>query len=130
MGEEFKLTLEPEAEEPKLELEATMTAAQEALAEAEAIESEAEKQRRIELAQIMMEENTLSEAERKQVEEFSKKIDLSNSNLVMNYGSASQKNIARFSDRTLNAIKTKDLGSIGEDLSKLVTEHKGFDRDE
>ena len=74
MGEEFKLTLEPEAEEPKLELEATMTAAQEALAEAEAIESEAEKQRRIELAQIMMEENTLSEAERKQVEEFSKKI--------------------------------------------------------
>ena len=130
MGEEFKLTLEPEAEEPKLELEATMTAAQEALAEAEAIESEAEKQRRIELAQIMMEENTLSEAERKQVEEFSKKIDLSNSNLVMNYGSASQKNIARFSDRTLNAIKTKDLGSIGEDLSKLVTELKGFDRDE
>ena len=72
MGEEFKLTLEPEAEEPKLELEATMTAAQEALAEAEAIETEAEKQRRIELAQIMMEENTLSEAERKQVEEFSK----------------------------------------------------------
>lgn len=127
MNEEFKLTLEPEATEPTLELGDTLTAAQEAVAEVEKIETEAEKQRRLEQARIMMEENTLTEAEKQQVEEFSKKIDISNSNLVLNYGSASQKNIARFSDQTLNAIKTKDLGSVGEDLSRLVTELKGFE---
>ena len=75
---------------------------------------------------IKLDESQLSEPERKMVEEFSKKIDLKDSNLVLQYGAAAQKNIASFSETTLNSVRTKDLGEVGQALGSLVVELKGF----
>ncbi len=60
-----------------------------------------------------IDESMLSEAERKIVDEFSKKIDLTDSTQVLQYGTAAQKNIASFSENALNNVRTKDLGEIG-----------------
>ena len=68
----------------------------------------------------------LSPAEQKAVLDFADKIDLTNSGVVLQYGAAAQKNIANFSESTLNAVRTKDMGQIGDDLSQLVVELKGF----
>lgn len=73
---------------------------------------------------VTLDESMLSEAERKMVEEFSQKIDITDSNQVMQYGSAAQKNIATFSESALNSVKTKDLGEVGGALSSLVVELK------
>lgn len=73
-----------------------------------------------------MSEVRLTEAEQKAVEEFSKKIDLRNSDIVLGYGSACQKKIAEFSDTALEGVKTRDLGEVGGLISDLVTELKGF----
>lgn len=72
----------------------------------------------------------LSPEEQAAVKEFASKIDVSNSEQVMNYGSAAQKNISEFSDAALNTVKTKDMGEVGDMLTSLVTELKGFDFDE
>ena len=75
---------------------------------------------------VKLDESMLTEAERKMVDEFSQKIDLTDSNLVLQYGAAAQKNIAAFSESALNNVKTKDLGEVGEALSSLVVELKTF----
>ena len=80
--------------------------------------------------EIQQEESRLSEAERKMVDDFAQKIDLKDVNLVLQYGAAAQKNIAGFSESTLNSVRTKDLGEVGEALSSLVGELKGFNGDE
>ena len=73
------------------------------------------------------EESVLSEAELKMVDDFVKKIDISNSTAVMNYGVGTQKNLAAFSEKTLNTVKTKDLGEVGNMITELVTDLKSFD---
>ena len=72
----------------------------------------------------------LTEEERKAVEEFSKKIDVKDSNMVLNYGAAAQKSVASFSENALASVRNKDLGEIGETLSNLVVEVKGFGKEE
>ena len=67
----------------------------------------------------------LSPAEQAAVKEFAGKIDILNTEQVMNYGSAAQKNITEFSDAALNSVRTKDLGEVGDMLSDLVIELKG-----
>ena len=79
------------------------------------------------LTAVHLDESMLSEREQKMVDEFSKKIDITNSNMVLQYGAAAQKNIANFSETALNSVRTKDLGEIGDDLADLVNELKGFD---
>ena len=74
--------------------------------------------------------SSLTEEERKQVEAFSKQIDITDTNTVLTYGAASQKHISDFSDTALNAVRTKDLGEVGDMLSDLVVELKGFNFDE
>ncbi len=76
------------------------------------------------------EDDTLTEQEREQVKAFSKQIDLSQSNVILQYGSAAQKKIASFSDNTLANVKTKDLGETGQMLTNLIVELKGFDVNE
>ena len=75
---------------------------------------------------VKLDESMLTEAERKMVAEFSEKIDVTDSNLVMQYGAAAQKNIAAFSESALNNVRTKDLGEVGDALSSLVVELKNF----
>ena len=139
-----QLTLEPDMQQPaapQLTLETEFAAAQAVLSEAEAAAAEAaaakkaaeeaaaaERQR--ELNAIKLDESALSEEERKIVDEFSKKIDISNSSIVLQYGAAAQKNIASFSENALASVRTKDLGAVGDDLAQLVTELKGFDAEE
>ena len=79
---------------------------------------------------IQLDESQLSEAERKMVNDFAQKIDITDSNVVLQYGAAAQKNIASFSENTLNSVRTKDLGEIGEALSNLVVQLKGFGQEE
>ena len=71
----------------------------------------------------------LSPAEQAAVKEFAKKIDILNTEQVLNYGSNAQKNISDFSDSALNAVRTKDLGEVGTMLSDLVVELKGMNFD-
>ena len=77
-----------------------------------------------------MEVIQLSEEEKKMVQEFSEKIDLKNSTLVLQYGSGAQKKIADFSESALNNVRTKDLGEVGDLLAGVVTELKDFDVEE
>jgi len=72
----------------------------------------------------------LSPAEQAAVKEFSEKIDVMNTEQVMNYGAAAQKNISEFSDAALNTVRTKDLGQVGGMLGDLVVELKGFNFDQ
>ena len=74
--------------------------------------------------------SSLSPAEQKAVLDFAEKIDLSNSGVVLQYGAAAQKNIANFSESTLNAVRTKDMGELGDMVSDLVAQLKGFSAEE
>ena len=76
-----------------------------------------------------LELSKLTPAEQAAVTEFSKKIDILNTEQVLNYGSNAQKNISEFSDSALNAVRTKDLGEVGNMLSDLVVELKGLNFD-
>ena len=78
---------------------------------------------------IKIEISQLSEAEQKLVTDFADKIDISDTNTVLNYGAASQKNVANFSESTLKSVRTKDMGEVGGMLSGLVVELKGFGAD-
>ena len=73
---------------------------------------------------VKLDESRLSEAERKMVDDFAQKIDITDANLVLQYGAAAQKNIATFSENALNSVRTKDLGEVGQALSSLVVELK------
>lgn len=75
-------------------------------------------------------ESSLSDEERKMVKEFSDKIEISNSNMILQFGAGAQKKIADFSETALNNVRTKDLGEVGEMLSSVVTELKSFDAED
>ncbi|MDY3224179.1 MAG: toxic anion resistance protein [Lachnospiraceae bacterium] len=85
-----------------------------------------------ELAEIKeeLEEPALSPEEKKMVQEFSEKIDLKNSNQVLQYGAGAQKKIADFSQSALDNVRTKDLGEVGDLLAGVVGELKEFDTEE
>lgn len=72
----------------------------------------------------------MTDEEKKIIDEFSKNIDLYNSQLVMQYGAGAQKKISDFSEQALENVKSKDLGEVGEILSSVVTELKDFDVEE
>ena len=72
----------------------------------------------------------LNEEEQKIVRDFASKIDITDTNAILTYGAASQRNIASFSESTLNSVRTKDMGEVGNMLSDLVIQLKGFGADE
>ena len=120
-----ELTLDPNAAEavPTLTLEPELdTPATPAPPVVEPAKPEAEP--------VKLDDSMLTEAEKKVVEDFSKKIDIMDSNLVLQYGAAAQKNVAGFSENALASVRTKDLGEIGDSLSELVVELKGFGEEE
>ncbi len=71
-----------------------------------------------------------SPEEEAMIRDFSKKIDVTDSNLVFAYGASAQQQIASFSDSALKNVKTKDLGEVGDMIAGLVTELKGFTIDD
>ena len=96
----------------------------------EAPAAPAQEEAKPEVTPVQMDENLLSDAEKQAVEAFSKKIDLTDSQMILQYGAAAQKNVAGFSENALNSVRTKDLGEVGKSLSELVVELKGFSEEE
>jgi uncharacterized protein YaaN involved in tellurite resistance len=83
-----------------------------------------------EVEPVKVDESMLTEQEKKAVDDFAKKIDIKDTNLVLNYGVAAQKSVATFSENALSSVRNKDLGEVGETLSNLVVEVKGFGQEE
>lgn len=77
-----------------------------------------------------LDDSMLSEEERKQVDEFAEKIDLANTSAIINYGVNTQKKMTEFSEQTLNGVKTKDMGEVGDMVTNLILELKNFNVDE
>lgn len=76
------------------------------------------------------EEIPLTPEEQAQVEAFSKQIDLSNSTAILNYGVGAQMKLSQFTEKELSAIRTKDTGEVGEMITNLIGELRGFEIDE
>lgn len=77
-----------------------------------------------------LDESILTPEERKMVDDFSKQIDLHNSNAILQYGVGTQKKMADFSGNALENVRTKDLGEVGDMLSGVVAELKDFDEEQ
>ncbi len=116
MSEEYipTLTLDPNA---------TAAAVEEAPKEEEVVQEEA-KEEEIPVEKLSL--DSLSPAEQAAVMNFAQQIDIENTEQIMNYGSAAQKNISEFSDAALSSVRSKDLGEVGNMLSDLVVELQGL----
>lgn len=79
---------------------------------------------------VKIEDTPLTPEEQKMVDDFAEKIDLTNTNLVLQYGAASQKKISDFSEAALEKVRTKDMGEVGSMITGLVGELKNFDAQE
>jgi len=108
--DEVVLTLDPFKEETK----------QEVAAEAKAEETKKK----------LLDEDVLSEAEKKMVDEFTKQINIEDTNVILQYGASAQQKMADFSEAALQNVKTKDLDEISGMLTDLIVELKGFDTDD
>ena len=113
MGNEFK---DFEMEEPSLTLEPDLGAVE-------------QKEEMAEVKQPTPEPEVpvLTPAEQQMVTEFAAKIDIENTNQILQYGAGTQKKMADFSDAALENVKMQDLGEIGELITNVVSELKGFD---
>mgnify|MGYP002419556288 CR=1 FL=1 len=76
---------------------------------------------------VQVEDTPLSPEEQKMVNDFAEKIDITNSQMVLQYGAASQKKLSDFSETALSRVKTKDMGETGELITNLISELQGFD---
>ena len=79
---------------------------------------------------VVIDDSMLNEAEKKMVDDFAKKIDISDSQLVLQYGAAAQKSVASFSENALSNVRNKDLGEIGDTLTSLTMELKSLGQEE
>jgi len=119
-----QLTLDPQAAAAQAVPELTLDPS------APSAPAEPAKPAKPEAAPVQMDDSLLNDAEKKAVEDFSKKINIMDSNMILQYGAAAQKNVAGFSENALASVRTKDLGEVGKSLSELVVELKGFGEDE
>ena len=76
---------------------------------------------------VQVEDTPLSPEEQKMVNDFAEKIDITNSQMVLQYGAASQKKLSDFSETALSRVKTKDMGETGALITSLISELQGFD---
>jgi len=95
----------------------------------EAVAAQPETEEKKEVQPAKLDTSMLTEKDQKMVDEFSEKIDITQTDVIMSYGSDAQKKVADFSTNALNDVKTKDLGQIGDMISDLVVELKGFEID-
>lgn len=114
MGEEFK---DFEAEAPVLTLEPDLTDEKDEVTAKEPEKTE----------EPAIEEPVLSPQEQKMVDDFAAKIDIENTNQILQFGAGTQKKMADFSDAALENVRTQDLGEVGDLLASVVGELKDFD---
>jgi len=81
-------------------------------------------------AKYELNESLLSPEERKQIDDFAKQIDITNSTAILQYGAGAQKKMADFSEKALENVRTKDMGEVGNMIAGLVTELQSFDGEE
>ena len=113
---------------PTLTLNPTEAAVQEAPAAPQVTLQVEEKKPEVEPEKLDIER--LSPNEQAAVREVAKQIDVTDTNIVLSYGSAAQKNTSDFSGQALGKVRTKDMGEVGNMLSSLVVELKGLNEDE
>lgn len=77
----------------------------------------------------LLDESQFTESERRAIEEFSKQIDITNSSVILGYGSAAQKKISDFSDTALGSVKNKDFGEVGGMITGLITNLRSMNDD-
>lgn len=82
------------------------------------------------VSEAIIDDSSLSEAEKKMVDDFAKQIDVTDTNLVLQYGAGAQQKMASFSESALQNVRTKDLGEVGKLLSSVVTEVKSLETGE
>ena len=111
------LTLEPEMEPEKKETAAETVEFMETTPGMDSVQQQ--------MAQM-----AFTEEEKKMIDDFSAKIDVSNTNQILQYGAGTQKKMADFSDEALASVKTKELGEVGNLLTDVVGELKSFDAEE
>ncbi|MCQ2437489.1 MAG: toxic anion resistance protein [Clostridia bacterium] len=124
---EIKLTLAPTQPEPVAEPESAVAAAvapAPEITKTEDVAVDTKVTADVAIAQQFTEE------EQKMITDFSQQIDICDTNLVFTYGAQAQQNISQFSDSALKSVQTRDLAEVGDMMSNLVVELKGFDVDE
>ena len=115
---------------PELTLDPTATAVEPPALTLDGVPTPAAAPEKKEAEPVQLDESMLTDEEKKAVDEFAKKIDVTDTNLVLNYGAAAQKSVASFSENALASVRNKDLGEVGDTLSKLVVEVKSFGKEE
>ena len=125
MGDEMK---QAETGMPSLTLEPELVMEQEKEPEVQAQLMEVTQE--MNPVQQKMAQTVLTPEEQQMVENFAGKIDLENLTQVMQYGAGTQKKMADFSDEALKNVRSQDLGEVGDLLTGVVGELKGFDADE
>ncbi len=128
-GEVPTLTLEPmvKAEAAQATAQATMEAV-----EAEAVEATpqiSEDETKKLQAEGTVGDTKFSPEEQAQIEAFAKQIDVTNSQVILQYGASAQQKLADFSEKALDNVRTQDLGEVGDMLASVVTELKDFEKD-
>jgi len=124
MADGIKLTLTPFDDAESKNAAATAVAEEAAKAETEIEEVEKAVQ------QDALNMQSFSDEEQDMIASFADQIDITNSGMVFSYGAAAQQSISQFSDAALKNVKTKDLAEVGDMITDLVAELKGFDIDE
>ena len=116
MTDEIKLTLNPTLEEPQAATAAAFETAQQ--------QAEEKVEKDVQSTQ------TFTPEEQKMIDDFSKQINILDTNLVFSYGAAAQQGISQFSDSALKNVQTHDLDQVGDMIGDLVVELRGFDTDD
>lgn len=139
-GEVPTLTLDPFAEAAKTadavsETARTVTEEVRTAAAAPVLQMQEKQQMPAETAPKKADENAIdesmfSEEEKKQIAAFAEKINIQDSNVILQYGAAAQQKLADFSEKALENVKTQDLGQVGDMLASVVTELKNFNATE
>ncbi len=78
----------------------------------------------------VIDESMFTEAEKKQISDFAQKINVRDTNVILQYGAAAQQKLADFSEKALENVRTQDLGKVGDMLAGVVSELKDFNADD
>ena len=111
---------------PTLQLSAEAPAAV-AAAAAMAVAEKAEEA--VQAQQELIDETDFTDEERAQISAFAQSLNITDSNVILQYGAAAQQKLADFSEKALENVKTQDLGEVGDMLSEVVVQLKSFDVD-
>lgn len=77
-------------------------------------------------AEAIVNNDILTEAEKKAVQQLQKQINVSDTNAILQYGVGTQKKMSEFSDAALQTVRTRDLGEVGDMLTGVISNLETF----